>query len=134
MTTTGTPSIDVAAALARTFEALANRGILAAYLFGSHAEQRPHRESDIDVGVLFDRVVHPSARARFEARLDVAAALARALGTDQIDLIVLNDAPPMLGRHIVTTGRRVYHGSERATHDFERDVQLRAADVEPFLR
>jgi len=39
-----------------------------------------------------------------------------------------------LGRHIVTTGRRVYCHDAEADHAFVRDVQLRAADLEPFLR
>jgi predicted nucleotidyltransferase len=134
MTTTGTRLHDVADALARALDGLVNRGTVAVYLFGSHADDRAHRESDIDVGVLFDRAVYPTARARFEARLDFAAVLARALGTDQIDIVVLNDAPPMLGRRIVTTGRRLYCGDDAATHAFVRDVQLRAADLAPFLR
>ena len=65
---------------------------------------------------------------------DFANRLARALGTDDIDVVVLNDAPPMLGRRIVTTGRRVYCADDAATHAFVRDVQLRAADLAPFLR
>ena len=36
-------------------------GLVAAYLFGSHAEGRPHRESDVDLGVLLDRSAHPAA-------------------------------------------------------------------------
>jgi predicted nucleotidyltransferase len=31
------------------------REVVAAYLFGSHASGRAHRESDVDVGVLLDR-------------------------------------------------------------------------------
>jgi hypothetical protein len=47
---------------------------------------------------------------------------------------VLNDAPPTLGRRIVTSGRRVYCADPERDHAFVRDVQLRAADLEPFLR
>ena len=39
-----------------------------------------------------------------------------------------------LARHIVTTGRRVFCGDPERDHAFVRDVQLRAADLEPFLR
>jgi predicted nucleotidyltransferase len=130
----GTERRDVADALVRALEGRANRGIAAVYLFGSHAEGRAHRESDVDVGVLFDRATHPTPRARFDARLEFAVVLARALGTDRVDIVVLNDAPPTLGRRIVTTGRRVYCSDAAATHTFVRDVQLRAADLAPFLR
>jgi hypothetical protein len=36
-------------------------------------------------------------------------------------------------RHIVTTGRRVYCRHAEADRALVRDVQLRAADPEPFL-
>jgi hypothetical protein len=48
--------------------------------------------------------------------------------------VVLNDAPPSFGRHIVTRGRRVSCADPEADDAFRRDVQLRAADLEPFLR
>ena len=57
-----------------------------------------------------------------------------ALHRNAVDVVVLNDAPPGLGRHIVTTGRRVYCRDAEGDHAFVRDVQLRAADLEPFLR
>jgi hypothetical protein len=109
-------------------------GLQSAYLFGSHAEGRAHRESDLDIGILLDRRVHPSAEARFEAALRVSGRLQAALGTSRVDLVVLNDAPPGLGRHVVTTGRRLACADPGADLTFVRDVQLRAADLEPFLR
>jgi len=56
------------------------------------------------------------------------------LHQNAVDVVVLNDAPPGLGRHIATKGRRVYCGDAEMDHAFVRDVQLRAADLEPFLR
>lgn len=49
-------------------------------------------------------------------------------------MVVLNDVPPHLGRRIVTTGVRVYCANPALDHAYVRDVQLRAADLEPFLR
>jgi predicted nucleotidyltransferase len=109
-------------------------GLVAAFLFGSHAEGRTHRESDVDVGVLLERAVFPSARARFERGLELASRLQAALGTRQVDLVVLNEAPPGLGRHVVTSGRCLVDRQPELTHAYVRDVQLRAADLEPFLR
>lgn len=109
-------------------------GVVSAYLFGSHAEERAHRESDIDVGVLLGYEAYPTARARFDARLKLSARIAAALRMREVDLVVLNDAPPLLARRIVTEGRRVFCADADADHAFVRDVQLRAADLEPFLR
>jgi hypothetical protein len=52
----------------------------------------------------------------------------------EVDVIVLNDAPPLLARRVVLSGRRVFCADDERDHAFVRDAQLRAADVEPFLR
>lgn len=109
-------------------------GLVSAYWFGSHAEGRAHRESDIDVGVLLDWTIYRTRQARFDARVRLAASLAAALGVPGVDVVVLNEAPPLLARHIVTHGRRVFSADAEADHAFVRDAQLRAADLEPFLR
>lgn len=57
------------AALSRYFAERPELAIVSAYLFGSHAAGRAHRESDIDVAVLLDWARYPTARERFEARL-----------------------------------------------------------------
>jgi uncharacterized protein len=110
------------------------RGIVSAYLFGSVAEGRAHRESDVDVGVLLDRAVFPSAEERMEVRISLGSDLVDLLDTNDVDLVILNDAPPELGRAIVTRGRRVYCADAEADHAYVRDVQLRAADLAPWLR
>ncbi len=44
--------------------------VVVAYLFGSHATGRQHRESDVDIGVLLPWVVGEGTRERFETRHD----------------------------------------------------------------
>jgi predicted nucleotidyltransferase len=107
--------------------------VAAAYLFGSVAEERTHRESDVDLAVLLAWRSHATRAERFEAGIRLAGRLEPALGR-RTDLVVLNDAPPLLGRHIVTRGRRIACCDPRADHAYVRDVQLRAADLEPWLR
>jgi predicted nucleotidyltransferase len=107
--------------------------MVSAYLFGSHAAGRAHRESDVDVAVLLRRSVLDSARTRFEERLRLIGLLSQALGTSAVDVLVLNDVPPLLGRRIVTEGKRIFCSDEEVDHAFVRDVQLRAADIQPFL-
>lgn len=120
--------------LERAFPEGARGGIVSVYLFGSHAEGRAHRESDVDVAVLLRHVRYPTAAARFDERLRLSGILQAALGTRAVDVVVLNDVPPQFGRRIVTTGLRLICTDLEADHAFVRDVQLRAADLEPFLR
>ena len=108
-------------------------GVQSGYLFGSHAEGRAHRESDIDVAALLDRSLYPDARDRFEARMRIAGGLIAATRCNDLDLVVLNDAPPQFARRIVLDGIRLFCADPDADHAFRRDVQLRSADIAPFL-
>lgn len=108
-------------------------GVQAGWLFGSHHEGRSHRDSDLDVAVLLDRVRYPDACARFRARIQVTTDLIALLHRNEVDTVVLNDAPPRFARRIVLDGRRVHCANRAAEHAFRRDVQLRAADLGPFL-
>jgi predicted nucleotidyltransferase len=122
------------ATLSAVFEGLRPGGTVAAYVYGSHAEERAHAESDVDVGVLLDRRVFSTAAQRFEERVHLSALITAEAAVRDLDLVVLNDVPPLLGRRIVTTGRRIYCSDRDLEHAFVRDVQLRAADLVPFLR
>jgi predicted nucleotidyltransferase len=126
--------VTVAAIMAALAQPPRTPGVIALYLFGSCAEGRVHRESDVDVGVLLDRRTLSTPRDRFETRLQLIGELTPRFGGRSIDLVVLNDAPPGLARRIVTAGRAVYCSEPPVEHAFRRDVQLRAADLEPFIR
>lgn len=125
--------MDLAAKIAAYFETTERPSVVSVYLFGSHAEDRAHRESDIDVGVLLDREVVPTRKDRFDLGLRIASELGTALSVDDVDLVVLNDAPALFGRRIVTEGQRLYCRDPEADHTYVRDIQLRAADLRPFL-
>lgn len=116
------------------FAAAAPPGVAAAYLFGSHGQDRSHRDSDVDVGVLLDRALYPDRASRFDARVRLGSVLVDALDRNDVDVVILNDAPPELGRAIVVRGRRVHCADAEADHAYVRDVQLRAADLDIFLR
>jgi predicted nucleotidyltransferase len=122
------------ARLNAVFEAGSAHGVVSAYLFGSHASGRAHADSDLDVGVLLDWTIFPDARRRFEARLRLTGEIGGALGRSDVDLVILNDAPPHLARAILTRGRRIYCRDAEIDHAFLRTSLLRAADLEPFLR
>lgn len=124
-------------ALAEAIERAAARvgvRVISAYLFGSHAVGRSHRESDLDLAILLPADGPSEARERFEARVKLTSALIAELHENALDLVLLRDVPPHLARRIVTTGRRVLCVDPDADAVFVRDVQLRAADLEPFLR
>src|SRR5262245_47815037 len=83
-------------------------GVVSVYLFGSYSQDRAHAESDVDVGVLLDWVRYPDRARRFEARLRLSGHIGHALGRNDVDIVILNDAPPHLARAIVSHGIRVF--------------------------
>ena len=120
--------------LGAVFARRAEAGIVSAYLFGSEAEGRAHRESDVDVGVLLAADRFPTEKERFEVRLRLAGDCSEALRGREVDLNVLNDVPPLLARHIVLRGKRIFCADPIADQRFVRKTILLAADLEPWLR
>ncbi|MEZ4416172.1 MAG: helix-turn-helix domain-containing protein [Gemmatimonadota bacterium] len=116
------------------FGAQPDLGVVSVYLFGSTARGERHSESDLDIGLLLDRLHAQSAKARAQVRVTVGADLIAATGENDIDLVVLNDVPPGLARSIVLEGERLVCFDDETDFAFRRDVQLRAADLQPFLR
>jgi len=108
--------------------------VISAYLFGSHARDRSHRESDIDIGVLLNRASAPTPAIRFERRLRLTGDLMAVSRRPAVDVVILNDAPPQFARSVLVNGRRVFCADDEADHAFLRTTLLRAADLEPFLR
>jgi hypothetical protein len=120
--------------LERFFTSEEAPGVVSAYLFGSEANGTAHRESDVDVAVLLDWALFPSTKQRFDQRVDLGSALIAALHRNEIDVVILNDAPPMLAKRILREGHRVACADPEADRIFRRDTILRAADLEPWLR
>ena len=114
------------------FERGAPEGVFSAYYYSGRQDGGTSRESDLDVAVLLDPESYPERKERSHLRVSLASNLIHALRDNHVDLVVLNDAPPHLGRQIVTDWIRFYCPGEEADHAFAREVQLRAADPELY--
>ena len=94
--------------------AAASADVTFAYLFGSAATGARRPGSDVDVAVC----VAPGADAH-AARLAVARACARHLGTDAVDVVLLNAAPISLAGRVLTTRRVLLDRDPFARHQYE---------------
>ena len=108
--------------------------VRSAYLFGSHARGRAHRESDVDVAVLLDVVRFPTRERRSAAAERLNAEIIHTVGNNRVDVVVLNDVNPELGAAIVTDGVCVHCVDADADRAMRRRILLRHADLQPFLR
>ena len=76
--------------------------ILEAYLFGSQARGDAHRQSDVDVAVYIDKSLADEGHWGYRAELTTS--LMDALGTNDVAVVVLNQAPPLLYHRVLRDG------------------------------
>lgn len=105
--------------------------ILEAYLFGSTALGRAQSHSDIDVAVYVDE--DRSVEGSFGYRAGLATVLIAGLGTDAVDVVILNHAPPLLYHRVLRDGIRLFARDLRATTTREARAMSRYCDFVPQL-
>lgn len=103
--------------------------VLEAYLFGSHAAGRAQAHSDIDIAVY----VREASAAGYGYAAELTAWLMRALGANDVDVLVLNRAPPALYHRVLRDGRRILARDLRATTTREGYALSRYCDFVPQL-
>ena len=89
-------------------------GVVFAYLFGGVGAGRIRPLSDVDVAIYLDEAVDP-----LEARLEAVRAVTAHLGTDEVDLVVLNRAPTALAGRVLQTRRVILDRDPFRRHRFE---------------
>ena len=120
------------ARMARLAESLdPRREILEAYLFGSAATGSAQAHSDLDVAVYLADPRPPGSRFGYAA--DLASALMSALGAPRVDIVILNDAPPLLYHRVLRDGVRILARDLRATTTREGRALSRYCDYVPQL-
>ncbi len=105
--------------------------VLEAYLFGSIARRRAQAHSDIDVAVFVDLEVAP--HGAFGYRAGLTTDLMASLGSNEVDVVVLNSAPPLLYHRVLRDGIRVFSKNLKETTVREARAVSRYCDFVPQL-
>jgi predicted nucleotidyltransferase len=112
--------MDIAERICR---ALVERGdVRLVYLFGSTAAGTARRSSDADIAILFDEVPAPGVLDLLTERLEAAA-------DRPVDLVVLNDASPLLAREVIARGRLLLCRDDQDRVRFETRTTARYQDT-----
>lgn len=103
--------------------------VLAVYLFGSQARGTSQARSDVDIAVLLTE--QPPATMT-GLHLDLEGDLERWLGSD-VDLVVLNGAPPDLVHRVLRDGHVLIDRDPSARIRFEVQSRNEYFDLRPVL-
>ena len=118
--------------LERLTRALEDREeILEAYLFGSQARGQAQPHSDIDVAVYVDEERVAGRAWGYQAQLTTD--LMVALGTNDVDVVVLNRASILLYHRVLRDGVRILSRDLRATTTRAGDALSRYFDFLPQI-
>lgn len=99
--------------------------IVFAYCFGSYGKGRPHPLSDVDIALYLSAEV----RDTFAKKLKLQEILSKILLTDEIDLVILNDAPVSLAIEVLRSGKLLASSDEEKRCDFEVRVMKEYLDT-----
>lgn len=112
--------------LVRVFERYER--IVLVYLFGSLARGQETGLSDVDIAVLLEDL--PTDLLGFTLKL--MDELSVILG-DRVDLVLLNEAPPLLRHQVIKYGRVIYSKSEEDRVRFEVRSEREFLDLRILL-
>jgi predicted nucleotidyltransferase len=104
--------------------------VVAAYLFGSMARGQADSLSDVDIALLFDPALDAEESVERQLRLmgDLEAYTDR-----EVQVVVLNRAPPLLAYQVVQHGILLYQRSRPERIDFEVRTRKVYFDFKPWL-
>lgn len=104
--------------------------IVVAYLFGSYRRKMVTSLSDIDIAVLLDDAI--SEKDQFSLRGQIYSDLSKLLKTDEIDLLLLNNAPLNMQYGVLRDKKVLYCSDRKKMVDFESRVIKMYLDIKPL--
>ena len=122
---------DVAGLFPKLRDELEKDGsVLFVYIFGSYGRGTVGPLSDVDIAVFLDERLDDF----WPKRLELIEKTTRTLRTDEVDLIVLNEAPLLLRYQVIKTGRLLFSNDEERRIDFEAKTIDFYLDTEPLRK
>ena len=117
----------------KTTEVLAARPeVVLAYLFCSYARGRPTPISDIDFAVLLSGDV--PREGYLDAQIALMRALTKIFRSDEVQVVILNAAPPLLAYKVIVEGKLLTCRDPVARVRFQVRATQRYFDTRPLRR
>ena len=110
-------------------EFLASQSIVeAAWVFGSYGTDTQNEDSDIDIAVLF------GGETRLAEELQLESDICEVLRTDQVDVVILNNATIFLKHSVFVSGKLLYERAADTESDFFENVMKYYPDAAIYRR
>jgi predicted nucleotidyltransferase len=110
----------------------ANNNVVLAYLYGSQSRDESGPLSDVDIAVLF--TPNLSKQARFRHVLTLGYELGVILKRDDVQVVDLQEAPPLLRHRVYYDGRLLYCPDDAIRVKFETTALRDYVDTAPLRK
>lgn len=107
-------------------------GAVAVYLFGSQARGQAGALSDYDIGVLLNANI--PAENFLDTKLGLIRIFSNYFKTDCVDIVILNEAPPLLAMNIIDEGKILFDFARGKRINFETKTTMKYLDRLPYER
>lgn len=95
-----------------------HKEVLFAYLFGSYASGKQNKLSDIDIALYIDEGVVHEKEYRYGYKAYILSELMSVLHKNEVDLVILNEAPALLRHRAIYRGKLVFSRDARLRNEF----------------
>lgn len=122
--------VEKAPAESEMSEIFERHQVALAYLFGSQATGQAGPLSDVDIAVLFSSCVPPKQWSLIQ--LALMNDLMSLFGRNEMDLVILNRATPLLADQVVRHGQVLFESDPLQRVRFETETLRRYLDTKPL--
>jgi len=95
-----------------------HREVLFAYLFGSYASGKLNKLSDIDIALYIDEAAVAGKEYRYGYKAQILSELMLVLHKNEVDLVILNEAPPLLAHRAIYRGELLFSRDDKTRNEF----------------
>lgn len=108
--------------------------VVAVYLFGSAARGARRKRSDIDIAILTRKRGASRSHGKGRSLVDYVQTACDALGTDQVDVVLLDRSPVVLRHEVFREGKLLLVRDPEALSRFRQESSREYLDTIPLRR
>lgn len=105
-----------------------------AYIFGSIAQETTNVLSDVDIAIILDKEQIDERLYRYGYKAEILTDLIKVLKTNNVDLVILNEANSLLKHRVLYFGKLIYCNNEKKRIQFQIDTINKYNDYRQLIK